>query len=198
MVRLASGKMSSRTGDVVSAIDFIEEVAEAAFKKMADTHEEADKETAKSVAIAAIKYSTLKGSIFQDSTFDKDQALSFEGNSGPYLQYTYARILSVMEKAKAAQMIASYKEMPESPYVIERWLYRFPEVVESALEDREPHQIATFLMELASAFNSFYAQEKIVDASDNLAPYKLALAQAVALTLKKGLWTLGINAPERM
>lgn len=199
-VKLSSGKMSSRTGDVISAIDFIEEVKQAAVNKVneAGVVKEVSDELATEIAIGAIKYATLKSNILQDSVFDKDQALSFEGNSGPYLQYTHARIGSALEKAKGLGIAPSYQNTPESPYVIERWLYRFPEVVESALEDREPHQVATYLIELASAFNSFYAAEKIADSGDELAPYKMLLAKAVAQTLKNGLWVLGIKAPERM
>ncbi len=199
-VRLSTGKMSSRTGDVISAIDFIEEVKQAAINKVNDAGvvKEVSDELATDIAVGAIKYATLKSNILQDSVFDKDQALSFEGNSGPYLQYTHARIGSALEKAKGLGILPSYQATPELPYIVERWLYRFPEVVESALEDREPHQVATFLIELAAAFNSFYATEKIADVADNFAPYKMALAQAVALTLKKGLWVLGIKAPGKM
>src|SRR5690606_2441228 len=103
MVRLSTGKMSSRTGDVIAATDFIDEIAEAAKEKMqASSASEVNEELARDIAIGAIKYATLKGSIYQDTVFNKEQALSFEGASGPYLQYTHARITSVLEKAKAA------------------------------------------------------------------------------------------------
>jgi len=199
-VRLATGKMSSRTGEVISALDFIEEVKQAAINKVneAGVVKEVSDDLATDIAVGAIKYATLKSNILQDSVFDKDQALSFEGNSGPYLQYTYARIGSAVEKAKGLGIVPNYQTTSPTPYLIERWLYRFPEVVESALDDRQPHQVATYLIELASAFNSFYANEKIADTSDNLAPYKVAVAEAVAQTLKNGLWVLGIKAPEKM
>ena len=200
MVRLATGKMSSRTGDVIAAIDFIDEITEAAKEKMrASGHEAENDALARDIAIAAIKYATLKGSIYQDAVFNKEQALSFEGASGPYLQYTHARIQSVLEKAKGEGVTPSLKaeHVPEGAYELEKMLYRFPEVVE-AFESREPHQVATFLTEVASYFNSFYAQEKIADVNDAHAPYKAALAAAVGQTLKNGLWLLGIKAPERM
>jgi arginyl-tRNA synthetase len=82
--------------------------------------------------------------------------------------------------------------------VLERILYRFPEVVETALRERAPHTVVTYLTELAGTFNTFYAHEVIADASDEFAPYKALLTQAVATTLKNGLWTLGIEAPKRM
>ncbi|MCA9353922.1 MAG: arginine--tRNA ligase [Candidatus Kaiserbacteria bacterium] len=193
-VRLSTGKMSSRTGDVIPAIDFVAEVAEKAAEKMAaPSHQLANE-----VAIAAIKYATLKGNILQDSVFDKEKALSFEGDSGPYLQYTHARICSVLEKAAEAGVQVDASLPPPEAYAVEKLLERFPSVVEAALAERAPHQVTGYLTELAGAFNSFYAAEKIADAADQYAPYKAAVAKAVALTLQQGLWTLGISAPERM
>jgi arginyl-tRNA synthetase len=198
-VRLSTGKMSSRTGDVIPAIDFINEVTEAALEKMTALGVVApDREIAEQVAIAAIKFVTLHGSIVQDSVFDKERALSFEGDSGPYLQYTHARIGSVMEKASAAGISPSTATAPENPYEVERLLGYFPEVIATALKDRAPHHVVTYLTELAGSFNSFYATERIADNDDVYAPYKLALAGAVRTTLKNGLWVLGIPAPEKM
>ena len=84
------------------------------------------------------------------------------------------------------------------PYEIEKLVYQFPEIVLKAQQERAPHHVVVFLTEIASAFNTFYAHEKIVDVTDQYAPYKLALAHAVQTTLKNGLWVLGIKAPERM
>lgn len=202
MVRLASGKMSSRTGDVIAAIDFISEIKEAALEKIraSSTEHTADSEEilGERVAIGAIKFATLKSNILQDTVFDKAQALSFEGDSGPYLQYTYARIISILKKANDAGIGISTELAPSEVSVVEQLLYRFPEVVERATLEREPHYVATYLIELAGAFNAFYAQVKIVDVSDKYAPYRVALASAVAQTLKNGLWVLGIEAPEQM
>lgn len=199
MVRLTTGKMSSRTGDVISAIDFIDEVAAAAEQKMGESgHSSPNSELARDVAIAAIKYSTLRGSILQNSIFDKEKALSFEGDSGPYLQYTHARIGSVLEKAKLTGLSSSVSLLPETVYEVERIIYQFEEVVKEAFVERAPHKIASYLIELASAFNSFYAEEKIADAGDTYAPYKIAVAEAVRTTLKNGLWILAIKAPTSM
>ncbi len=199
MVRLTTGKMSSRTGDVVSAIDFIDEVAVAAKQKMAtEGDSEPDEALAREVAIAAIKYATLRGSILQNSIFDREKALSFEGDSGPYLQYTHARICSVLTKAAEAGLQNSVALAPEGVYEVERLVYQFPEVVEKALVERAPHKVTGYLTELASAFNTFYAHEKIADREDTYAPYKIALAEAVRTTLKNGLWILAIKAPNKM
>jgi arginyl-tRNA synthetase len=199
-VRLSTGKMSSRTGDVISAIDFIEEVKDAVKAKVASGEHvrEVTDALAEDIAIGAIKYATLKSNILSDATFDKDQALSFEGSSGPYLQYTHARICSALAKASEVGVVPGATVVPETPYILERILYRFPEVVQKALDERAPHFVATYLTELASAFNAFYAHEKIADPADEFAPYKVTVATAVAHTLKNGLWVLGIKAPEKM
>jgi arginyl-tRNA synthetase len=197
-VRLASGKMSSRTGDVIAAIDFIDEVAGAAFEKMKASSGLEDIDLSQDIAIAAIKYATLRGNILHDSVFDKDKALSFEGDSGPYLQYTYARINSVLEKAAEAGVLPSTQLPPPTAYVVEKMLVQFPQVIATALLERAPHKVTGYLTELAGEFNSFYAHEKIADPTDEFAPYKAAVAKAVAITLKNGLWVLGIKSPERM
>lgn len=194
MVRLTSGKMSSRTGDVIPAKEFIAEVAAAVNEKLSEPNDD----LALDVAVAAIKYVTLKGDIKQDAVFDKEKALSFEGDSGPYLQYTHARICSVLTKAAETGVGASLANAPEVAYEIEKLVYQWPEVVSTALSERAPHKVTHYLTELAGEFNSFYAQEKIADANDIYAPYKAAIAVAVRQTLKNGLWVLGIKAPERM
>jgi arginyl-tRNA synthetase len=199
-VRLTTGKMSSRTGDVVSAIDFVDDIAQAAKERMQESSPELAEDThlTQSIALGAIKYATLKGNILQDTVFDKDQALSFEGASGPYLQYTHTRIHSVVAKAANVGVLADSKLAPDIPYEVEKLLYRFTEVTIQAVQERAPHKVTTYLTELAASFNSFYAHEKIADASDELAPYKAAIAAAVGQTLKNGLWLLAIEAPEAM
>ncbi len=198
-VRLSTGKMSSRTGDVIPALSFIDEVAAAALQKMSETGvTQPNMALARDIAIGAIKYATLRGSITQNSVFDKDQALSFEGDSGPYLQYTHARICSVLEKAAKVGVRPDTTIAPPNAYAVEKLLARFPSVIEAALAERAPHQVAQYLTALAGAFNSFYATEKIADPTDPHAPYKAAVADAVRLTLKNGLWVLGIKAPSRM
>lgn len=203
MVRLSTGKMSSRTGEVIPAVEFIADVSTAAREKIEAVAKDSlttstRNELATQIAIAAIKYTTLKGSIEHDTVFDKERALSFEGDSGPYLQYTHARIVSVLAKAAAVGVTPATAVAPETPYELEKLLYRFEEVVEAAFVERAPHKVTGYLTELASAFNTFYAEEKIAAADDPNAPYKAALAQAVQVTLKNGLWILAITAPDEM
>lgn len=198
MLRLAEGKMSSRTGDVVRALALVDDVKAAAQERMRENNVIDSDQVAQQVAVAAIKYTILKIAAGKDIVFDLKKSISFEGDSGPYLQYTYARIQSVLTKATETGVAANTAAAPEQSYAVEKMLEQFPSVIESALLDRAPHTVVTYLTELASEFNSFYAAEKIADATDEFAPYKAAVAQAVGQTLKQGLWALGIEAPERM
>jgi len=196
MMQLASGKMSSRKGNVITGESLIDDMKEGALKKMEASGLDNKEAVSEEVAVSAIKYSVLKQTTGKDIVFDEEQSLSFEGDSGPYLQYTNARILSVLEKAHSEGI---KKDISNNYHVteIERLLPRFPEVIERATREYEPHYVTTYLTDLASAFNSWYGQTKILDGTDEV-PHKLALAHAVSITLQNGLWLLGIKAPERM
>ncbi len=208
MMQLTSGKMSSRKGNIITGESLIEDMRAKALAKMegrAFESEEIKRDVADAVAVSAIKYSILKQSTGKNIIFDPEASLSFEGDSGPYLQYSYVRAQAVLRKARAekipalaSDLIYQISELIPEVSELERVLYRFPEIVERAQMEREPHHITTFLTELASAFNSWYAAGKIVDSTDTLSPYKVALTQAFALTMKNGLTILGIRAPEAM
>lgn len=195
---LTTGKMSSRKGNVLTGESILEELKEESLKKAEQSRAENVHELGEQVAVGALKYQILKHGVGTNIVFDKEKALSFEGDSGPYLQYTHARITSVLEKAAQAGVGLSFAHAPETPYDIEKVLYRFEEVVADAAIECEPQKVVTYLTALAGMFNSFYAQEKIADSSDEFAPYKVAIAQAVQQTLKNGLFVLGIQAPVRM
>lgn len=181
MLRLPTGKMSSRTGDIITFEELLAEVRE----KVQDNEE---------VAIGAIKYMILRSSVGSDIIFDIDKSVSTEGDSGVYLQYAYARTNSLLEKAgKKGSTKGESGEVRE----VEKLLYRFPEVVERAMKEYAPHHIVTYLIELSGAFNNFYAHEQVIsDAVE--APYRLAIVEAFKIVLKNGLNILGIPAPERM
>ncbi|TAK58420.1 arginine--tRNA ligase [Patescibacteria group bacterium] len=208
MMQLTSGKMSSRKGNIITGESLIEDMRAKALAKMEGRvfeSEEIKQDVADSVAIAGIKYSILKQSTGKNIIFDPEASLSFEGDSGPYLQYSYVRARAVLRKARAekipalaSDLIYQISELIPEVSELERTLYRFPEIVERAQVDREPHHITTFLTELASAFNSWYATGKIVDSTDTLSPYKVALTRVFALTMQNGLTILGIRAPEAM
>lgn len=204
------GKMSSRKGNVIYIDDVIYEAKKRVLKLMEDRILGNIEIISEQIALAAIAFDILKSSRTADTAFDFDQALRLEGDTGPYLQYSYARARSVMQKAtssvptKSVGTPPSREEMSETPPwkggegdVLLRLLYRFPEVVLRAGREYAPHYIASFLIELAGAFNSWYAKERILDAGDET-PYRLAQTAAFAQVMKNGLWLLGITAPEEM
>lgn len=193
-------KMSSRTGDVISAEEIIEQASAKVREKM-EGRELTDDEKlviSEQVAIAALKYAILKQAPGRDIVFDFDQALSLEGDSGPYLQYTAVRANAVLSRAHEAGIGMGTEHAPEKPFELEKLLYRFPEVVARSGELLEPHHITNYLIEIAQSFNAFYAQEKIADPNDEFARYKVALTQATRIVLENGLNILGIKVPEKM
>lgn len=200
MLRLPSGKMSSRTGDVITAESLLGEIEKLVEEKIKgrEYDDKLKKEITDAVSLGALKFSILKQNIGGDIVFDFDKSISFEGDSGPYLQYAYARAKSILRKAHDEKIKESINEpMPEKA-LVERILTRFPDVVERAAGEFAPHRIVTYLVELAGAFNSFYAKEQIVNKDDKYSPYKIAMVAAFAQTMENGLWLLGIPAPERM
>ncbi|MFH0712430.1 MAG: arginine--tRNA ligase [Candidatus Jorgensenbacteria bacterium] len=200
MMRLASGKISSRTGEVITAESLIDKVEKLVAGKMKneDLSVKEKNEVKEKVAIAALKYSILKQAIGGSIIFDFGKSISFEGDSGPYLQYAYVRAKSVLEKAKQEKINASLKRLPEKISEIEPVLARFPEIVERAGRDYAPQYLSTYLIELARIFNSYYAKVKIVKAGDKESPYRVALTSAFSEVMRNGLRILGISVPEKM
>ncbi|GMU74439.1 MAG: arginine--tRNA ligase [Candidatus Campbellbacteria bacterium] len=197
MMVLPSGKMSSRTGNVITGESLIADMIARAKEKVSERGvSDADK-IAQDVAVGAIKYMVLKQNLGKNIVFDAEKSLSFEGDSGPYLQYTYTRANSILEKARA-EGIAPSTEKEVAISDLERLCERFPEVVRGALEGRAPSDIVQYLISLSSEFNAWYATGRIVDAQDAESPYKVALTAAVAAILTSGLQMTGIPAPSRM
>ena len=196
MLRLPEGKMSSRTGNVITGEALMEDLIEVARERAAESRAGEKDVLAQEVAVAAIKFQILKGATGKDIIFDREQALSVEGDSGPYLQYTHARTHGVAEKARE-QGVHSKIDAAALPDDISRLVHRFPDAVAYAESMLEPHLLTNYLLELASRFNSWYAQVHILDGTP-AASHKVALVEAVARTLKNGLWILGIPAPEKM
>ena len=202
MMRLTSGKMSSRKGNVVTGESLIRDTIDLVTERLKerDYSDEEKSKIAEVVGVSAIKYSILKQKTGGDIAYDFDKSISFEGDSGPYLQYSYARANSVLEKAKKENILPD--PHPQTGFTevfeVEKLLYRFPEVVLRSASEYEPHYIANYLIELARAFNGFYGNNIIVKKGDNTSSYKVALTFAFAFVMKKGLHLLGIGAPEKM
>ncbi len=196
MMRFAEGKMSSRKGNVITGESLLMDLNEAAKEKMQGRElPDADK-VAEQVAVGAIKYAVLKQGSGKDIIFDPAQSLSIEGDSGPYVQYAHTRALSLTREAEKQGISAETSDAPATAQALERLLVHYPDVVERAAKELEPHYITTYVTELASAFNSWYASERVIGGTNP--HYGVLLAQAVEKTLAKGLQALGIPVPERM
>jgi arginyl-tRNA synthetase len=180
ILRLSSGKMSSRTGDVITAEELIAEV-----KNKTEDNED--------VAIGAIKYMILRQSVGGDIVFDFEKSVSTEGDSGVYLQYAYARAGSILEKAESQGLTFESREVR----LVERLLYRFPEIVERASKEYAPSHIVNYLTELASSFNNFYAREQVIS-DDPESAYRLAITKAFYTVMKNGLALIAIPAPDKI
>lgn len=203
MVRIPGGKMSSRLGNVVLADDLIDKIVEFTKRLMDDRKIEVDstieekRKIAEVVGMGAIKYAMLKVNPMIDVVFDMDKSVSLEGDSGPYLQYTYARAKSVINKSKSQLPISnnsiSNYQFTNEELSIMRHIYKFPEVVEMAAKTFSPNLLCSYLFELAKRFNSFYTNSPILGND-----FRLALTRAVSIVLANGLGILGIEAVEKM
>ena len=200
LLRPASGKMSSRKGNVVSADIFLEEFESLVDEKLKDRNFTKDEheEIRQMIAIAALKYTVLRQAIGGDIIYDPQKAISFEGDSGPYLQYSTVRANAVLIKAKEAGITEAFVNEGQDVGLFEKLLIRFPEVVERSRLDYAPHHIVTYLTNLSSEFNSYYANNKIINADDPLSPYRVLLTKVFVQIMKNGLWILGIKVPNRM
>lgn len=195
-MRFAEGKMSSRKGNVITGESLLEDLQEAAKEKMKERKVANAEKIVEQVAVGAVKYVVLKQGSSKDIVFDPEKSLSLEGDSGPYLQYAHTRALSLLKAAKEAKIVANTSDAPADASALERTLIHFPEVLMRAAHELEPHYLTTYLTELASAFNSWYANERVIGGKNP--SYGVLLVTAVEATLTKGLGVLGIPAPEEM
>ena len=195
MMRFADGKMSSRKGNVITGVSLIEDLEDVIAARIKETRSD-NPWLITQMAVAAIKFQILKGAAGKDVIYDRDRALSTDGDSGIYLQYAHARTHAILEKAKEAGVNAQFDaDAPMSE--LARILLRFYDTVLHAQEELEPHIVANYLISVAAAFNSWYAKEQILDGTP-AAAHKVALTDIARQTLKNGLWLLGISAPERV
>ncbi len=201
MVNLPEGKMSSRSGNVITALELLELAIKQVRLIMtkSDLTESEKEEISETVAQGAVKYAFLKNRIGDNIIFDLKSSVTFEGNSGPYLQYTYARAKSVLAKVNFQNILINQLSLNPEELSILRYLYRFPDIVAQAGTDYTPNQICNYLYELAKRFNTFYNQHSIIKAdSETQKNIRLKITSAVAQVLENGLRLLGIKAPEKM
>ena len=189
IVKLADGvKMSSRKGNILRAIDVLDTAANAN-KALTGKDDE-------SVVLGAVKYAFLKQRIGGDIIYDPKESVSIEGNSGPYLQYAYARARSILSKASAAGLLDKTQDLDDAERILALKISEYPEVIQKVLVEYMPHHICTYLYELAQEFNRFYEHNRVID--DPREQTRLGLIAAYTATLKNGLNLLGITAPESM
>lgn len=187
-------KMSSRLGGVPLAEEVIATIVEEVKQKNPDSTDTAAQE----IAIGAIKFAILRAKAGMSINFDPDTSLSFEGDSGPYLQYTAVRALSLIQKG-ADQNITPLLGVPvEGTETLERLIARFPDIVADAQQTWAPHTVVGYLLDIAQAFNSWYGQGKIIDEDREKTAYRLAVVAGTRQVLINGLWMLGISVPEKM
>ena len=210
MVELPNGKMKSREGTVVDADELIEAMVDDALKtseelgKFKDMSEEERREIARVVGLGALKYFILKVDARKNMLFNPEESIDFNGNTGPFIQYTYARISSILRKAEAEDITipASLEaNMPLNEKEIEliQKIGEFGAAVEQAGKDYSPSGIANYCYELTKAFNQFYHDYSILGADTKEEKLvRLVLAANVAKTLRNGMALLGIEVPERM
>lgn len=206
MLQLTSGKMSSRTGDVVSAEAVIAQIKQSLAERIGEKSELDEREreeVAEAVAVGAIKYSILKQNPGQDIIFDFERSLSFEGDAGPYVQYTYARLQSILRKAEAQGEKLSAKSFDTLDSDIELELMRkldeFPSVVAHARERYAPSGLVVYVYKLAALANKFYETTPILkDDNASRRAARLVLIAKVAEILKSALELLGIAVLEKI
>lgn len=202
MLRLPAGKMSSRTGEVITAESLIDMVKRAVGEKLDGREDlsEEEKETIKEqVALAAIRYSVLKQGIGKDIIFDLERATSLNGNSGPYLQYTSVRLSNILRKAGATEKGDPRLLVEESELTLILKLSEFPYAIEQAVGSLAPNAVAFYLYELANLANRFYETTPVLQEKNTLRRNaRLTLVHVVAAAMKRGLWFLGISSPEKM
>lgn len=209
MVYLPEGKMSSRKGRIILADDVLVELTKLATKVIEESKigkgTEDKTHIAKQMALAALKYGMLKYNTLADIYFDTEKSITLSGESGPYLQYTFARAKSVLTKNLKLKTknknfkfsVFSFQLLPEELSIL-RTFYKFPEVVLSAAQNYAPNLVCNYLYDLAQKFNTFYGKLPILKAGDESGELRLKITKATAQVLKNGLYLLGIESPERM
>ena len=206
MVELPNGKMKSREGTVVDADDLMELMVEDAYKtsmelgKFDDMTEDERREIARIVGMGALKYFILKVDARKNMLFNPEESIDFNGNTGPFIQYTYARIRSILRKAQNSPgSLSSSSSLNDKEVELIQKMSEYGTAVEQAGKDYSPSGIANYCYELTKVFNQFYHDYSILNEPDEQKRQtRLVIARNVAKILKNGMALLGIEVPERM
>ncbi len=199
-VSLPEGSMSTRAGKFISADDLITEVRKRAFDEVTvrrpELPEDERRKIAASVGLAAIRYDIVKVSPEKSTVFDWKEALDFERQSGPYIQYAHARACSILEKG--GDFTECFDLETEQEITLAKQIARFPGIIERVVAELRPNLLAIYARELADTFNSFYHFEQVLKSEGKVRDRRLTLVKAVQNTLKEALETLGIDAIRSM
>lgn len=202
LISFNDAKMSTRKGNVLYLNDVLDEAFERVREKVAESapHLLEKEDVLRQVATGAVVFADLSSKRMKDVTFSWDEILNFEGETGPYLQYTHARCKSIIRKAGAApdKTADPGRIQTRTEREVLKKLDAFPDAVEKACSENEPSIISSGMLELAAAFNSFYHAEKVIQEDAALQNARLLLVDCVATVLKEGLRLLGLHAPEEM
>ncbi len=208
MVDLPSGKMKSREGTVVDADDLIDDMATTAEEiseelgKLDGYSDEEKKALYKTIGLGALKYYVLKVDPKKRILFDPKESIDFQGNTGPFIQYTYARIQSILRKADLSANVtlnADNTKLHSKEKELIKQIQLFPEVIQNAANNHSPALIANYTYDLVKEFNSFYQNISILGADNaNEKAFRVQISQVVANTIKNSFSLLGIFVPERM
>lgn len=203
MVLLPTGKMSTREGNVVKLEDLLNEAISRAKTIIEEKNPELEnkEEVAKKVGIGAVIFNDLSASRIKDEVFDWDTILNFQGETGPYIQYTYVRTKSVLEKngyVPKFEDVDFESLLDEYSLEIIKLIYGFEDVLQLVTEKNEPSILSRYLIDLAKAFSSFYNENKIIVEDEKVKNARVYLTYAVSVILKKGAKLLGIEMPEKM
>ncbi len=189
-----AGKMSTRRGELVLLSEFLAEALKKAEQEIAKRKTKGD---AKKIAVGAIKYSMLRNENNKNIIFDWQQALNFEGNTGPYLQYAYARASSILKKAKIKKEgKIKIQELSKEEIELAKKISQFPEIVQQAGKQMNPSLIANYSFQLAQIFNEFYHNCRVIGSKEEA--FRLKLVQSFRTCMKNSLYLLGIEVMEEM
>lgn len=199
VMKLTTGKMSSRTGKVVTGEGLLNELQEVVLTKIGEREIKNKEQVSDNVAVAALKYTVLRQQVGGDIVYEPEKMTNLEGATGPFVQYSFARSSSILKKFKITSKNEqnSVSALEPAELSLSRFLYRYPELIEEAGRTLSPHMLVTYVTELAARFNTFY-QNCRVEEDGVVNTLRYELTEAVSNVLKSGLNTLGIVAPEEM
>ncbi|MFJ8516968.1 arginine--tRNA ligase [Lysinibacillus xylanilyticus] len=199
MILKEGKKMSTRKGKIVLLADVLKEAIATAKRNIEEKNPNLeDKENvANQVGVGAVIFNDLKNDRLHDIEFSIEHMMNFEGETGPYIQYTYARISSLLEKANEHSYEVTFEALGEQAWPVILLLEQFPKIISNAFEQADPSQIAKYALQLARQFNKYYAQNKVL-VEDSQRTSRLAFCHCVAVVLKESLALLGIAAPKKM